>query len=135
MKFQILWNCSTVATAEFSKFAGILFSSVAQSCPTLCDPMNHIMPGLRVHHQLLESTKTHLHCVSDAIQPSHPLSSSSRVLNLSPHQDTELSKVTPQCQLCNSPLEIQLFLRLNQGMFSVGSQHDSGTTKKLFFWF
>ena len=43
-------------------------------CPTLCDPMNHSMPGFPVHHQLLESTQTHVHWVSDAIQPSHPLS-------------------------------------------------------------
>ena len=52
-----------------------LFSSVAQSCPTLCDPMNHSTPGLPVHHQLPELTQTHVHQVSDAIQPSHPLSS------------------------------------------------------------
>ena len=53
------------------------FSSVTQSCPTLCDPMNHSTPGLRVHHQLLEFTQTHVHRVGDAIQPSHPLSSPS----------------------------------------------------------
>ena len=52
-------------------------SSVAQSCPTLCDPMDCSMPGLPVHHQLPEFTQTHLHWVSDAIQPSHPLSSPS----------------------------------------------------------
>ena len=52
-------------------------SSVAQSCPTLCDPMNHITRGLPVHHQLLEFTQTHGRQVSDAIQPSHPLSSPS----------------------------------------------------------
>ena len=51
--------------------------SVAQSCPTLWDPMNCSMPGLPVHHQLLEFTQTHVHRVSDAIQPSHPLSSPS----------------------------------------------------------
>ena len=49
------------------------FSSVAQSCPTLCDPMNHSRPGFPVHQQLLESTKTHVSWVGDAIQPSHPL--------------------------------------------------------------
>ena len=49
--------------------------SVTQSCPTLCDPMNCSTPGLPVHHQLLEFTQTHVHRVSDAIQPSHPLSS------------------------------------------------------------
>ena len=53
------------------------FSSVAQSCPTLCDPMNRSTPGLPVHHQLPEFTQTHIHPVSDAIQPSHPLSSPS----------------------------------------------------------
>ena len=55
----------------------VQFSSVAQSCPTLCDPMNHSMPGLPVHHQLPEFTQTHIHWVGDAIQPSHPLSSPS----------------------------------------------------------
>ena len=59
------------------------FSSVTQLCPTLCNPMNHSMPGLLVHHQLPESTQTHVHCVGDAIQPSHPLSSPSPALNLS----------------------------------------------------
>ena len=57
----------------FSLF--LQFSSVAQSCPTLCDPMNRSMPGLPVHHQLPEFTQTHVHWVRDAIQPSHPLSS------------------------------------------------------------
>ena len=51
--------------------------SVAQSCPTLCDPMKSSMPGLPVHHQLPEFTETHVHRVSDAIQPSHPPSSPS----------------------------------------------------------
>ena len=55
----------------------VQFSSVAQSCPTLCDPMNCSTPGLPVHHQLPEFTHTQLHQVSDAIQPSHPLSSPS----------------------------------------------------------
>ena len=63
------------------------FSSVAQSCPTLCDPRDRSTPGLPVHHQLLEFTQTHVHWVGDAIQPSHPLSSpSSPALNLSQHQ-------------------------------------------------
>ena len=55
--------------------ASVQFNSVTQSCPTLSDPMNHIMPGLPVHHQFLEFTQTHVHIVGDAIQPSHPLSS------------------------------------------------------------
>ena len=63
------------------------FSSVAQLCPTLCDPMNHSTPGLPVHHQLLEFTQIHVHQVGDAIQPSSPLSSPSPLaLNLSQHQ-------------------------------------------------
>ena len=65
----------------------IQFSSVAQSCPTLCDPMNRSTPGLPVHHQLPEFTHTHIHRVSDAIQTSHPLSSPSPpALNLSQHR-------------------------------------------------
>ena len=55
----------------------VQFSSVAQSCPTLCDPMNRSMPGLAVHHQLPKFTQTHVHRVGDAIQSSHPLSSPS----------------------------------------------------------
>ena len=63
------------------------FSSVTQSCPTLCDPMHHSTAGLPVHHQLPEFTQTHVHRVGDAIQPSHPLSSpSSPAFNLSQHQ-------------------------------------------------
>ena len=58
-------------------YTSVQFSSVAQSCLTLCDPMNCSMPGLPVHHQLLEFTQTHVHRVDDAIQPSHPLSSPS----------------------------------------------------------
>ena len=62
-------------------------SSVAQSCLTLCDPMNHSTPGLPVHHQLPEFTQTHVHQVSDAIQPSHPLlSPSPPAPNPSQHQ-------------------------------------------------
>ena len=65
----------------FKKLPNILifsqFSSVTQSCPTLCDPMNRCTPGLPVHHQLPEFTQTQVHRVSDAIQPSHPLSSPS----------------------------------------------------------
>ena len=59
----------------FCPFSSVQVSSVAQSCPTLCDPMNRSTPGLPVHHQLPELTQTHVHRVSDAIQPSHPLSS------------------------------------------------------------
>ena len=58
------------------------FSSVAQSCLTLCDPMNHSTPGLPVYHQLPEFTQTHVHWVGDAIQPSHPLSPSPPAFSL-----------------------------------------------------
>ena len=62
-------------------------SWITQSCPTLCDPMNHSTPGLPVHHRLPEFTQAHVHWVSDAIQPSPPLSSPSPpALNLSQHQ-------------------------------------------------
>ena len=55
------------------KISSVQFGSVAQSCLTLCDPMDCSTPGFPVHHQLLELTQTHVHCISDAIQPSHPL--------------------------------------------------------------
>ena len=71
---------------DISLTLSIQFSSVTQSCPTLCNPMNCSTPGIPVHHQLLES-QTHVHRVSDAIQSSHPLSSPSPpALNLSQHQ-------------------------------------------------
>ena len=67
-------------------FSSLQFSSVIQSCPTLCDPMNRSMPGLPVHHQLPEFTQTHDR-VGDAIQPSHPLlSPSPPAPNPSQHQ-------------------------------------------------
>ena len=69
------------------KIRSVQFSSVAQSCPTLCDPMNRSTPGLPVHHQLPEFTQTHVHRVRDAIQPSHPgLSPFSPAPSLSQHQ-------------------------------------------------
>ena len=61
--------------------------SVAQSCPTLCNPLDYSMPGFPIHHQLLEPAQTHAHRVGDAVQPSHPLSSPSPPApNLSQHQ-------------------------------------------------
>ena len=64
-------------TLSFVLKPSVQFSSVAQSCPTLCDPMNHSTPGLPVHHHLPEFTQTHVHWVCDAIQLSHPRSSHS----------------------------------------------------------
>ena len=81
LQFYKCWekwgNCQSVSQ----------FSSVTQSCPTLCYPMDCSMPGFPVHHQLLKLAQTHVHQVSDAIQPSHPLSSPSPpAFNLSQRQ-------------------------------------------------
>ena len=73
----------------FAKLSKLLteFSSVSQSCPTVCNPMDCSTPGLPVHHQLWEFTQTHVHWVGDAIQSSHPLSwPSPPAFNLSQHQ-------------------------------------------------
>ena len=78
---------SLMSPALAERFLNTQFSSVAQSCPTLCNPMNCSTPGLPVHHQLLQFTQTHIHQVSDAIQSSHPLlSSSPPAPNPSQHQ-------------------------------------------------
>ena len=72
----------------------VQFSSVAQSCPTLCNPMNCSTPGLPVHHQLPDFTQTHMHLVGDAIQPSHPLlSHSPPAPNPSQHQSLPMSQL------------------------------------------
>ena len=76
----------------FVSLSSIQFSSVAQLCPALCNPMDCSMPGFPVHHQLPELTQTHVHQVGDAIQPSHPLlSPSPPALNLSQHQSSQYS--------------------------------------------
>ena len=89
-----LWRLWGLALAEYqihkvhlALLTFFQFSSVAQSCPTLCDPMDCSMPGLPVHHQLREPTQTHVRNIGDAIQPSHPLlSSSPPAFNFSQHQ-------------------------------------------------
>ena len=73
---KISW-CQRYLWKRSTGIRSVQFTSVAQSCLTLCDPMNRSTPGLPVHHQLPEFTQTHIHWVSDAIQPSHPLSSPS----------------------------------------------------------
>ena len=85
---DLWWNPSFATYyLQFWASVSVQFSSVTQSCPTLCNPMNHCTPGLPVHHQLLEFTQTHVHRVSDAIQPSHPLlSPSPPAPNPSQHQ-------------------------------------------------
>ena len=78
---------STVYNSQDMEVTSVQFSSVAQSCPTICNPMNRSMLCLPAHHQLLKFTQPHVHRVSDAIQPSHPLSSpSSPAPNPSQHQ-------------------------------------------------
>ena len=85
---QCIISLKTLYSAFTNKmFSSVQFSSVSQSCPTLCDPINRSTPGLPVHQQLPEFTQTHVHRVSDAIQPSHPLSSPSPLApNPSQHQ-------------------------------------------------
>ena len=74
--YAVVSNFETIEAKPLPS-GSVQFSSVAQSCLTLCDPMNHSMPGLPVYHQVPEFTQTHVHRVSDAIQPSHPLLSPS----------------------------------------------------------
>ena len=95
-------------------------SSVAQLCPTLCDPMDCSRPGLPVHHQLLEFTQTHVHWVCDAIQPSYPLSSPSPpAFNLSQHQG--LFKWVSSSHQVAKVLEFQLQHQSFQGTFRIDS--------------
>ena len=86
IKYLMRWSYSTDLNAQCDQ-KELQFSSVTQLCLTLCDPMDYSMPSLPVHHQLPEPTQTHVHWVSDAIQPSHPLSSPSPpAFNLFQHQ-------------------------------------------------
>ena len=81
-------------SSQFLHLVYYQFSSVTQSCPTLCNPMNHSTPSLPVHHQLPEFTQTHVHRVGDAIQPPHPLSSlSPPAPNPSQHQSFPMSQL------------------------------------------
>ena len=88
-----IWSCESVLEVEHILHGQTIhasrigFSSVTQSCPTLCNPINRCTPGLLVHHQLPEFTQTHVHWVGDTIQLSHPLSSPSPLApNPSQHQ-------------------------------------------------
>ena len=91
----------------FYIFTNIQLSSVSQSCLTLCDPMNWSTPGLPVHHQLPESTQTQIHWVGDAIQPSHPLSSTSPAAP-NPSQHQGLFKWVSSSHQVTKLLELQL---------------------------
>ena len=97
--------------------SSVQFNSVTQSCPTLCDPMNCSTPGLPVYHQLLESTQTHVHWVSDAIQPSYPLSSPSPpAFNLSQHRGLFRWVSSSHQVFANywSPLDQSILVRFNR---------------------
>jgi len=126
---------------KYPFYLSVQFSSVTQSCPTLCDPMNHSMPGLPVHHQLPESTQTHVHWAGDAIQSSHPLSSPSPpALNLSQHQglfkwvssshqERGSDHITRDRKDQNSDFKGQFLLSLYQFYTTVKSKQ-----KKIIWW-
>ena len=132
-----------------SGFLSVRFSSVAQSCPTRCDPMNRGTPGLPVHHQLLESTQTHVHQVGGAIQPPHPLYSPSLpALNLSQYQGLfkwvssshQMAKYWSFSFKSVLPMNIQdgfpIGLTILISLLSKGSQESSPThsLKASIFW-
>ena len=107
--FRKALSLSLYETLQRMVASSVQLSSVAQSCPTLGDPMNHSMPGLPVYHKLPESTQTHVDWFGDAIQSSHPLSSPSHpALNHSQHhspcspRDSQESSPTPQFKSSNS---------------------------------
>ena len=92
-KVGLKFNIQKTKILASGPISSVQSSSVAQSCPTLCDPMNLSMPGFPVHHKLPEFTQTHVHRVRDAIQPSHPLSSPSPLApNPSQHQSFPISQ-------------------------------------------
>ena len=87
INYILFWSMTNENRIIRGAKVSVQFSPVTQPCPTFCDPMACSMPGLPVHCQLLEFTQTHVHWVSDAIQPSHPLSSPSPpAFDLSQHQ-------------------------------------------------
>ena len=108
----------------------VQFSSVTQSCLTLCDPMNRTTPGLFIHHQLPESTQTHVHWVSDAVQPTHSLSSPSPpALNLSQHRG--LFKWVSSSYQVAKVLELQLqHQSKRQQQLSTGKEWHMGPQTK-----
>ena len=108
---------------SFTQISQLQFSSVVQSCPTLCNPMDYITPGFPVHHQLPEFTQTHVHWVGDSIQPSHPLSSPSPLtFNLSQHQG--LFKWVSSSHQVSKVLEFQLQHQSFQRIFRIDLLYD-----------
>ena len=105
--YDNVWRKSQLNQRQWDQHHKVQFSSVTQSCLTPCDPANCSTPGLPVHHQLPESTQTHVHWVGDAIQQFHPLSSPSpSALNLSQHQS--LFKWVSSSHQVAKALEFQL---------------------------
>ena len=139
--YYIEWNKSERKTP----ISSVQFSSVAQSCPTLCNPINHSMPGLPVHHQLPEFTQIHIHRVSDAIQPSHPLlSPTPSAPNPTQHQSlfqwvnssrevvSALASFLPKNNQGWSPLEWTGWISLQfKGLFKSLLQHCSSKASVL----
>ena len=130
------------AQADFSQAeqtslsSSLQFSSVAQSCPTLCDPMNRSTPGLPVHQQLLEFTQTHVHWVSDANQPSHPLSSPSPpARNPSQYQslfqwvNSWLSKISTRIEVLFEMTELGKLRSINLGDGAWKKKHEANKRK------
>ena len=114
-------------SARLNNLPSVPFSSVAQLCLTLCDPMDCSTPGLPVHHQLPELTQTHVHWVGDAIQPPHPLSSRSPpAFSLSQHQG--LSQWVSSLHQVARALEFQLYQESFQWIFRTGFLWDGLVT-------
>ena len=113
-----LWHLFKLCLSENLNSSSV--SSVAQSCLTLCDPMNRSTPGLPVHHQLPEFTQSHVHRVGDAIQPSHPLSSPSPPApNLSQHQGL-FQRVSSSHEVAKVPALTSVLLMNIQDWFPLG---------------
>ena len=115
-------TCKKADKHQFSQFS----RSVTQSCPTLCDPMNRSTPGLPVHHQLPEFTQTHVHRVSDAIQPSHPLSSPSPPApNPSQHQGLFQRSITPGIRVFSKESTLRMrWPKYGRFSFSISSSNE-----------
>ena len=105
------WNAAHLASLSFTISQSLLklvsiesVSSVTQLCPTRCNSMDCSTPGFPVHHQLPDLAQTHVHRVSDAIQPSHPLSSPSLDFSLSQHQINQIRSVAQSCPTLCDPM-------------------------------
>ena len=118
---QICRRCNVKRSPQFSS---VQFSSITQSCLTLCNHMNRSTPGLPVHHQLLEFTQIHVHRVRDAIQPSHPLSSPSPPAPSPSHHQSLLQWVNSSHEVAKV-LEFQLYYHSLQRNPRAGLLHST----------